>query len=120
MGAVPGNQTMLREHGMGNYGNYSSDVINTMKRIEQKSQVPMTGISINFNSSFPARVGAVATAAGGNEIHLAPGNSHHYKHELGHIVQQRRGLVHATESINGHKVCTAQSLEEDATRCGEG
>lgn len=119
-----GNQASLRESGMDSqetnqaYGNYKPSVIETLKKIEQKNNVPMTGVTINLNSSFPAQMNARATAFGGSQVDIAPGEESSMSHELGHIVQQRLGMVRADSQVNNRPVCTSQSLEEDATRRG--
>lgn len=55
---------------------------------------------------------------GGSQVDIGPGQEACINHELGHIVQQRMGMVKATGKIGGRLVNTNQSLEEDATRHG--
>lgn len=122
-GDMVGNQTSLQEAGMGNqaegeYGNYPSRIVDTLKKIERKNRIPMTGVDIRFNSAFPAQMDARATTFGGRQVDIGPGQEASMNHELGHIVQQRLGMVKATGKIAGRHVNTSQSLEEDATRRG--
>lgn len=121
--SIEGNQSALREAGMEGdsergYGNYPANVINTMKKMEKKNGVPMTGVDIRFQSAFPAQMDAKATTFGGRQVDIGPGQESSIHHELGHIVQQRLGLVKATGRIAGQQVNTDRALEEDATRRG--
>lgn len=128
---IAGNQTSLQEAGMetggkagieaganGGYGDYPAKVIATLKKIERKNRVPMTGVDIRFNSSFPAQMDARATTYGGRRVDIGPGQEASMNHELGHIVQQRLGLVKATGTVAGRKVNTDRALEADATLRG--
>lgn len=122
-GGIEGNQTSLQEAGMvsrseGEYGNYPAGIVDTLKRIESKNHVPMTGVDIRFNSAFPAQMDARATTFGGRQVDIGPGQEASINHELGHIVQQRLGIVKATGTIAGRPVNTDQTLEEDASRRG--
>ena len=121
---ITGNQSALKAAGMetenyGGYGNYPSHIVDTLKKIERKNHVPMTGIDITFNSSVPAQMDAKAIACGGNRLEIGPGYGDCINHELGHIVQQRLGLVKATGTINGKKVNTRKDLELNATMRGD-
>ena len=120
---MAGNQSSLQEAGMedtpdGGYGSYPAGVIATLKKIERKNQVPMTGVDIRFNSPFPAQMDAKATTFGGRQVENGPGQEASMNHELGHIVPQRLGMVKATGTVAGWKVNTDRALEEDATRKG--
>ncbi|GEM_PF-3858649 len=115
---IVGNQTALKTSGEKNYGDYSSSVVETLQRIEAKNQVPMDGVNIRFQSAAPAEYGAKAIAYGGRNVEIAPGAESALNHELGHIVQQRLGLVKETGKINGRPVNDKASLEQDATRRG--
>lgn len=125
-GDMVGNQASLQKAGLESrpdagfdgYGNYPAGIIDTLKKIERKNQVPMTGVDIRFNSSFPAQMDAKATTYGGRQVDIGPGQEASMNHELGHIVQQRLGMVKATGTVGGWKVNTDRALEEDATRKG--
>lgn len=122
-GDMIGNQTLLQETGMetqsdDGYGKYPAGIVDTLKKIERKNRVPMTGVDIRFHSAFPAQMDAKATSFGGSQVDIGPGQEACINHELGHIVQQRMGMVKATGKIGGRWVNTNQSLEEDATRRG--
>lgn len=119
-GQIAGNQSALRAAGQQDqgYGNYSSSVIDTLQRIEAKNQVPMTGVNIEFGSKAPAQYSARAIAYGGRNVAIAPGAEATLGHELGHIVQQRLGMVKETRKIGGQAVNDRADLEQDATQRG--
>jgi hypothetical protein len=60
----------------------------------------MDDVRVHRDSASPGRIGAHAYAQG-NEIHLAPGEDRHLPHEAWHVVQQKRGRVHATARVEG-------------------
>lgn len=122
-GGIAGNQAALKEAGLeerseAGYGSYPAGIVATLKKIEKKNQVPMTGVNIKMNSSLPAQLDAKAVSYGGRQVELGPGQESSINHELGHIVQQRLGMVKATGTIGGWKVNTDQALEKDATQRG--
>ena len=49
-----------------------------------------------------------------DQVYIAPGQERHLGHELGHIVQKRRGQVRATCSLNGQAVNDNPALEKEA------
>lgn len=49
-----------------------------------------------------------------NQVYIAPGQERHLAHELGHIVQQRRGQVRATGTLNGQALNDSPVLEHEA------
>ena len=49
-----------------------------------------------------------------DQVYIAPGQERHLGHELGHIVQQRRGQVRATCSLNGQAANDNPALEKEA------
>lgn len=110
------NQTnLLNQQG---YGPNPAHMVQAMQRIEEKTGVDMRGIRIHTDSSLPRAVQAEAYAAGGNQVYLAPGKAHHLNHELGHIVQQRKGMVKPTGQVHGVACNDDQSLERQATEIG--
>lgn len=116
---ITGNQSALRQHDM-DYGNHPSQVVQTMKRIEQKTGVDMKGITVRFNSSVPSQFQARALAQGGSRVEIGPGNADCVNHELGHIVQQRLGMVRPTGTMNHAAVNDDKTLERQATSIGNG
>lgn len=87
----------------------------------------LDSIRVHKNSSFPAKVGAIATAQG-NRIDIAPG---HYNpntstgqkligHEAWHTVQQSQGRVKPTMQMkSGHAINDDRGLEAEADAMGE-
>lgn len=74
-------------------------------------------VKVHYNSSKPKIVQAHAYAQG-SDIHLASGQEKHLPHELGHVVQQMRGSVAATGSVNGEALNDDVQLESEADRLG--
>ncbi|WP_105170019.1 eCIS core domain-containing protein [Pseudoalteromonas sp. T1lg23B] len=90
---------------------------NLKSGMESLSGMSLDHVKVHYNSSKPAMVQAHAYAQG-SEIHLAPGQSHHLPHELGHVVQQAQGRVKPTTQVNGMNVNDSPSLEHEATMMG--
>lgn len=80
---------------------------------EQESGISMDDVRVSYNSRYPGTVGARAVARG-NSIALAPGAESSLAHELGHIAQQKFGLVAATGERHGQAANDEASLERDA------
>ena len=70
-------------------------------------------VRVHKNSDKPAELGARAYTKG-NQIHIAPGEEDTLEHELGHVVQQKAGIVKATENLYGIMVNTDESKEREA------
>lgn len=77
----------------------------------------LSGTNIHWNSSKPAEVGAHAYASG-KDVHIASGQEKHVYHELGHVVQQSRGHVPVTTTVNGMGVNDNPTLEKQADTIG--
>lgn len=75
-------------------------------------------VRVHYNSPKPAKVQAHAYAQG-LDIYLAPGQEHHLPHELGHVVQQLKGMVNPTRQLNGLDINDDERLEQHATLLGE-
>ncbi len=75
------------------------------------------GVKVHYNSSMPGFVDAEAYTRG-DDIFLAPGQERHLPHELGHVVQQRRGSVPTTERLAGMDANTDPALEHEADVLG--
>ncbi|WP_263065634.1 eCIS core domain-containing protein [Dickeya dadantii] len=86
--------------------------------MEQLSGQSLDHVQVHYNSDKPAHYGAHAYAQGA-DIHLAPGQSHHLPHELGHVVQQAQGRVRATTQLHGAGINDDPALEAEATRMGQ-
>lgn len=90
---------------------------NLKSGMEKLSGMSLDHVKVHYNSSKPAAVQAHAYAQGSN-IHLAPGQSKHLPHELGHVVQQAQGRVKPTTSVNGMAVNDNAGLEKEADVLG--
>ena len=82
-------------------------------RFERLSGLSLDDVRVHRNSDKPARLSALAYAQG-NEIYLGQGQEKHLEHELGHVVQQKQGLVQPTDEINGLKANMDEKFEHDA------
>ena len=79
----------------------------------------LSDVAVHRNSAVPEEVGALATAQG-DAIHLGPGagSPEILKHEVGHVIQQRKGRVQATTEVAGVPVNDDPGLERDADEIG--
>jgi hypothetical protein len=92
---------------------------------QERDIYDFSDVRIHKDSASAVKLGALAYTRG-NDIHFAPGQ---YKphttmgkkiinHELGHVIQQRMGVVRPTTSIEGLPVNDNQGLENEADRLG--
>lgn len=87
-----------------------------MKRgFEHSSGFSFDDVRVHYNSEKPAQLHAHAYTQG-NEVYVAPGQEKHLPHELGHVVQQKRGTVRPTEELGGVPLNTDKALESGADR----
>lgn len=87
---------------------------NTMKKhFEKNSGYCLNDVRVHYHSDKPAQLQALAYTQG-NRIYIAPGQEKHLAHELGHVIQQKKGIVRPTATINGMAVNQEKSLEKDA------
>ncbi|GHU46403.1 hypothetical protein FACS1894120_3160 [Clostridia bacterium] len=75
------------------------------------------GVNVHYNSGEPQKYGALAFTRG-SDVHIATGQERHLEHELGHVVQQRRGSVPVTAQVNGASLNDSPALESEADRLG--
>lgn len=85
--------------------------------IESLSGMSMDHVRVHYSSPKPAQLNAHAYAQG-NEIHMAPGQSHHLPHEAWHVVQQAQGRVRPTAQMGGTSVNDEHGLEAEADSMG--
>jgi hypothetical protein len=86
--------------------------------VETLSGISMADTTVNYNSTAPTRIGALAYAAG-NQIHLGPGQEKHLPHEAWHIVQQKQGRVKPTLQAKGLVINDDHALETEADVMGQ-
>lgn len=87
--------------------------ISIKRRFEDSSGFSFDDVKVHYNSDSPAKMEALAYAQG-NNVYLAPGEERHLEHELGHVVQQKQGMVNATGSIHGTPLNSDSVLEREA------
>lgn len=84
-------------------------------QLETKSGYSFDDVQVHYNSVKPAQFQALAYTQG-NEVHIAPGQERHLKHELAHVIQQKQGIVKPTAWMNGQPVNDDASLEREANQ----
>jgi hypothetical protein len=82
-------------------------------KLEQEFGFDLSKIRVHYNASIPPELNALAYAKG-LDVYISKGNEKHLEHELRHVVQQMKGEAKATEIINGEKVDTRNSMEDEA------
>lgn len=84
-------------------------------RMERLSGFSLDDVKVHYNSAKPAGYEALAYTQG-NQVYIGPGEERHLAHELGHVVQQKQGIVRPTRTINGQPLNDDKSLEREAER----
>ena len=82
---------------------------------ERRSGLSFDDVRVHYNSDKPRKIGALAYTQI-PQVHIGPGQERHLRHELGHVVQQKQGIVRPTTWINGLPVNDSPGLEHDADR----
>lgn len=85
------------------------------QQFETYSGMSFDSVRVHYNSDRPKQMQALAYTQA-DHVYVAPGQERHLGHELGHIVQQRRGQVRPTGSLNGQAVNDSPVLEREADR----
>ncbi len=80
---------------------------------EQRSGLSFDDVRVHYSSERPAQLQAFAYTQG-TQVYLGPGQERCLSHELGHIIQQKRGNVPVTHRINGFPVNADPLLEAQA------
>ncbi len=88
---------------------------NLKARVEAKANLSLDDVRVHYNSSKPTQLRALAYTQG-NQVYIGPGQEGHLAHELGHVVQQKLGMVKPTGSIAGMPLNDERRLEEDADK----
>ena len=87
---------------------------------EQRSGLSFDDVRVHYNSDKPRKIGALAYTQG-TQVHIGPGQERHLRHELGHVVQQKQGIVRPDrESTLGTPINTDPLLERQADLWGDG
>lgn len=87
----------------------------TKTRFENLSGFAFDDVRVHYNSDKPSQLQALAYTQG-NQVYIGPGQEKHLEHELGHVVQQKQGIVQPTTRIGGLPVNDSPALEADADR----
>lgn len=95
--------------------NYTGIPDYTKARFESMSGLSMVDVRVHYNSDRPAQLKALAYTQG-NQVYIGPGQEKHLEHELGHVVQQKTGMVRPTAYINSNAVNDDPALEAEADR----
>lgn len=80
---------------------------------EQRSGLSFDDVRVHYNSDKPRKIGALAYTQG-TQVHIAPGQERHLRHELGHVVQQKMGIVRPSGKLEGRQINTNPQLEQQA------
>lgn len=89
-------------------------------RMEQSTGLSFDDVRVHYNSALPAKLDALAYTQG-NQVEIGPGQERHLPHELGHVVQQKLGLVRANAMHpSGVAMNTEERLEHQADELGAG
>lgn len=90
------------------------------ERMERRTGLSFDDVRVHYNSDMPARLGALAYTQG-SRVEIGPGQERHLPHELGHVVQQKLGLVRANAMhSSGVAMNTEEGLERQADEIGAG
>lgn len=82
---------------------------------EQRSGMSFDDVRVHYNSDKPAQFHALAYTRG-TQIYIGPGQERSLPHELGHVIQQKAGLVRPTRWVCGQPVNDQLELEREADR----
>lgn len=100
--------------------NYTGIPSQLKERLEQTTGLLLDDVRVHYNSGLPAKLDALAYTRG-NQIEIAPGQEQHLPHELGHVVQQKLGIVRANAvHSSGVALNTDDRLEHQADEIGAG
>ena len=85
---------------------------------ERRSGLSFDDVRVHYNSDKPRRIGALAYTQI-PQVHIGPGQERHLRHELGHVVQQKQGIVRPdTQHFSGLVMNTDARLEYEADLIG--
>ena len=83
---------------------------------ERRSGLSFDDVRVHYNSDKPRKIGALAYTQI-PQVHIGPGQERHLRHELGHVVQQKRGIVRPTAIEHGMAINRDPVLEHGADTC---
>lgn len=82
---------------------------------EQRSGLSFDDVRVHYNSDKPAQLQALAYTQG-TQVYVGPGQERHLPHELGHVVQQKLGLVRPTARLGNIPINNSNHMEQMADR----
>lgn len=82
-------------------------------QFEQMSGLSFDDVRVHYNSCQPKQLKAFAFTQA-PDVYVGPGQERHLGHELGHIIQQKKGEVRADYRKDGTAVNTCAALEREA------
>lgn len=85
------------------------------QEFESRSGLSFDDVRVHYHSDKPAAFHAFAYTQG-NHVYIRSGQEQHLRHELGHVVQQKQGLVSPTLFLHGQPVNADRTLEDNASR----
>lgn len=80
---------------------------------ERRSGLSFDDVRVHYHSEKPAQLQALAYTQG-TQVYVGPGQERHLPHELGHVIQQKRGAVRPTALRGGVPVNESPDLERSA------
>ncbi len=80
---------------------------------ERRSGLSLDDVRVHYNSDKPEKIDALAYTQG-TQVYMGPGQERHLRHELGHVVQQKQGIIRPTTWIHGLPVNDSLELERAA------
>lgn len=90
------------------------------ERVEQSTGMSLNDVRVHYNSILPAKLDALAYTKG-NQVEISPGQERHLPHELGHVIQQKLGVVRANAVHSGGTLMNVdETLERQADEIGAG
>lgn len=92
-------QTEIHRKSNANKKNSTGIPLQMKQQYEKLSGLSFDDVRVHYNSDKPAQFQALAYTQG-NQVFIGPGQETHLSHELGHVVQQKQGIVHPTKMIN--------------------
>lgn len=103
-----------------NTGRNHTGIPDRMKQdFENRSGLSFDDVRIHYNSGRPARFQSLAYTQGTN-VYIAPGQEKHLGHELGHVLQQKQGLVRPAIRYENALLNNDPYLENQADRFAAG
>jgi hypothetical protein len=82
------------------------------ERFESISGFSLTDELVYYNSGEPAKFGALAYTRG-DTIYIGPDQEKYLEHEVGHVIQQKAGIVEPTIHVNGVSINDDPVLEHE-------